>query len=270
MRKILWLLTVSLVIAASAAYVSRNRIRNFFLTTFYPWTVQGKVIDITNGSPLDLAEIHLEGRKTYSIFDGTFKLENVKNLSTVIIVSPDLYEEYKNPLICQKETALSGSQRLAVCNVSLYPTAANTSTRVEINLSVVRPETYEELQNRNGALWDLMDPESRTFLSNRQAFVNAMVIYNTIQRKLSLQQIYFSVEGEKTKTLSKWTNPVSGYVYTDVMEVPVDRTYASGKEVKTSDHFVRVDGIWRYIPEISLSEIKAYNNTYGWALKLKD
>lgn len=251
-------------------YFVRGDLTDWFLANFSPWTVSGTVTDITNGSPLDLAEIYVDGGKTYSIYNGTFKLGNVHRLGEVFIVSPDLYEDYSKPVDCQRTPSGQVAPRKAICNIALYPTAENVAVRVEINLTVVRPETDLELQNRNAALWDLMEPESRKALGSRAAFIDTMVIHNLILKKMKQQELTFKMEMAKARRLEVWQDPLSGNRYTDVAEIPVFRTYASGKTLTVSDRFARVGGIWRYIPDFRLADIRSFDSTYGWVLKLKE
>ncbi len=251
-------------------YVTRDYLSDWYLANFSPWMVSGTVTDITNSSPLDMAEIHVDGLKTYSIYNGTFQLENVHRLGEVFIVSPDLYEDYPAPIGCQKTPSGQTTLRKAVCNTALYPTAENMAGRVEISLSVVRPETDAEMQNRNAALWDLMEPASRQALGARSTFIEMMVSYDLILRKMKQQEVAFKTTMGKAQRLDVWQDQLSKTNYRDVAEIPVLRTYASGKTLMVSDRFVRVDGIWRYIPDFRLVDIQSFNNTYGWVLKLKE
>lgn len=269
MRKILLIIIILAVIAAPTAVLFKDRIQSLYLSNFYPWTVRGKVIDITNSSPLDLVEIQTGSRKTFSIYDGTFELSKIKNLEKVSLIAPDLYEDYPQALECAAQPAQKSS-RIAVCNTALYPTAGNITIRSEIDLSVTRAEKEGELRSRNSALWDLMEPNSQSDFSNQEIFVEALSLYNQIQRKLSLQQVSFEVELEKTAFLPEWTSPITGRPYSVVAEVPVSRTFAAGKVVWVFDHLVRVNGVWKFIPEFSLAEINRFNSVNGWVLKQKD
>lgn len=264
------LLIFALCFTLLSVYAARAYLMDWFLADFSPWTVSGTVTDITNGSPLDLAEIHVDGGKTYSIYNGTFKLENVRRLSEVFIVSPDLYEDYPAPIGCQETPPGQVARRKAICNIALYPTAENVAVRVEINLAVVRPETDAELQNRNAALWDLMEPESRRALGSRSSFIEMMINHNLILRKMKQQEVAFKIVTTAAQRLEAWRDPLSGNNYTGVAEISVLRTYASGKTLMVSDRFARVGGIWRYIPDFRLVDIQSFNNTYGWVLKLKE
>lgn len=266
MRKIPIILFILLIATLSAAIVYKDSLQNFYLSKFSPFTVRGKITDISNDSPLDLVEVVTGDRKTFSIYDGTFELSDVKTLNPVSLTAPDYYEDYPQPLLCVSQPDKE-SPRAVVCNAALYPTAGNIAIRVEVVLSVIRPEKEAEMRGRNSALWELLEPASQTDFSNQEIFVEALLLYNLIQRKLSLQQVAFNVDLEKTVLLPEWVNPVSGRRYQAVAEVPVSRTFAAGKTVKVSDHFVQAEGIWKFIPEFSLAEINRFNSVNGWVLK---
>ncbi|MEK7610870.1 MAG: hypothetical protein AAB486_00670 [Patescibacteria group bacterium] len=269
MRKIPIIILILFIVAVTGTVVYKDSLQNLYLSKFSPLTVRGTITDISNDSPLDLVEVVTGGRKTFSIYDGTFELSNVKTLNPVSLAAPDYYEDYPQPLACVIQPA-KNSPRVVICNAALYPTAGNIAIRVEVVLSVIRPEKGEEMRGRNTALWALLEPISQTSFSNQEIFVEARSLYNLIQRKLSLQQVAFIVDLEKTVLLPEWVSPVSGRVYQAVAEVPVSRTFADGKTVKVSDHFVKVNGIWKFIPEFSLAEINRYNSVNGWVLKQKD
>lgn len=267
MRK-LFLLFLFLLLLVGMIYLNRSSFQELYWQKFYPWLVRGEVKDITNGSPLELAEINVGERRTFTTYKGEFSLKDVLQVGEVYLVSPDGYEAYAQPLSCQVAPTNNRAREL-VCQALLYPTVETTTVRVETAFFPIGREAGVDIESRYHTLWKLLAPESRRLFKSEQAFVDSLVIKDLLQRKLEVNTTGFKIWPEKTRRISNFNEVLTGVTFPEVVEVVVDRVKAGGEETTVVDRFVKVDGIWRYLLDFTQKDIEQYNSIYGWILKKK-
>lgn len=259
---LLFLLAVGLV-----AYLSRLSLQELYLQKFYPWQVRGEIKDIVNGSPLELTEIIVGDRRTFTTYKGEFSLKGVPQLAEVYLVSPDGYEPYEKPLSCQVAPTNNRAREL-VCRAFLYPTVETTAVRVETAFFPIGREVGVDIEGRYHNLWKLLAPESQKVFRSEQYFVNLLVIKDLIQRKLETNAVSFQLLPDKTLELSSFTDPLNGVVYPAAIEIGAERTLADDQQAVVSHRFVKIGSIWRYLADFTEKDIESYNNRNGWVLKI--
>lgn len=264
-----FLLLLFLFFAVALGYLNRSFLQELYLQKFYPWLVRGEVKDITNGSPLELAEIIVGDRRTFTTYKGEFTLKNVQRVGEVYLVSPDGYEAYTQPLSCR--VAPTGNRaRELVCQAFLYPTAETTAVRVETAFFPIGAEVGGDIEARYHTLWKLLAPESQKLFRNEKYFVDLLVIKDLIQRKLETNTVSFRLLPDKTQELGAFTDPLTGVVYPAVVETVAERKLADGQQLTVTHRLVKVEGIWRYLADFTEKDVENYNNRNGWVLKVKN
>lgn len=266
MKKLLVLLF--LLAVGLATYLNRSPLQDLYLRKFYPWRVRGEIKDVTNGSPLELAEIKVGERRTFTTYKGEFSLKEVPQVGEVYLVSPDGYEVYDKPLSCQVAPTNNRAREL-VCQAFLYPTVETTAVRVETAFFPIGGEAGADIEGRYHNLWKLLATESRRLFKSEQAFVDSLVIKDLLQRELEINTTGFKIWPEKTRKVSNFNEILTGVTFPEAVEVAADRVKAGGEEVTVVDRFVKVDGIWRYLLDFTQKDIEQYNSIYGWILKKK-
>lgn len=268
MRK-LFLLLIFLFSAAALGYLNRSSFKELYLQKFYPWLIRGEVKDVTNGSPLELTEIKVGERRTFTTYKGEFSLKEVPQVGEIYLVSPDGYEPYDKPLSCQVAPTNNRAREL-VCQAFLYPTAETTAVRVETALFPISREVGADIEGRYRTLWKLLVPASQKLFRREQYFVDLLVIKDLIQRKLETNTVSFQLLADKTKELDSFTDPLNGVVYPAVTEAGVERKLADGQKIRVKHHLVKLDGIWRYLVDFTERDIENYNNRNGWVLRRQE
>lgn len=270
MRKSIIFVLFSVLATVLVLYLKRTELTDYVRNYLYSVSVFGKVTDITNESPLELATLKVNNRETFSNYLGIYRFTKVGIFSGVSVTSPDDYEKYDSPLSCSKNYVDKSLEISFECNVSLYPTPELVAGRVEISRSFNWQEPQEQISSRHRQLWRLMSEESQKLFLGEDQYLQLMSVKEQIDAKRKLNQTTFMIEKAKRIDNTEYFDPLTKKVYKGVTEIPVIRTLVSGKTIITTDRFYRVEGIWRYISDFSSATLSEYINLYKWVLKLRD
>lgn len=260
----LFLIFILLISIFAVSYFGKN----------YGWEklakidVSGKVVDLSNGSPIEMVTVHVGSGTTYTNYEGRFHWEDLKVLPKITLDSPTFYEPYKQPLACKEEESPSFLRRRFSCSAALIPGPEIMVFRV-VNPEIVKGgEKGSDIDARYNSLWVWLHPEQKPFLGQWESLRSTLKTREEILKELKKATASFERLGE-VEYQPLWTDPVSKRTYENVAEVEIRRKDLKGRVLGSKEHFAKYNNIWYYFLPFTRDDLIDYVKTNSWVLKVR-
>lgn len=228
--------------------------------------VTGRVADISENTPIEMVMVYEGSKYAYSNYLGQFNLvENGTKIPQLKIEIPKNFEGNQNNLTCKKVSE-SLLDRSFNCEVSLYPQPFEIAYRILNGEAPVAFNMREARRIRKESIWWRSHSESRTAFGRIEDFVNLLMYKEEIEIKKKSKLLFYEVD-EDYKLLPTFFDKITSKEYKLVAEVSVNRTYEGGKAVTNLEHFVRENGVWRYLLTFSYKDLKNFVDNNKWVLQ---
>lgn len=260
-KKLIYLL-VFLVIAVSLG---------FFLTDPFKLLrrveVSGIVKDLSNGGPVEMAEVTANGEATFTNFNGEFLFESLRDPVKVGLNLPDAYEPFGGSLFCLGRASEDLYHEKSFCEAHVVPKAETTAFGWTTLLATGKKEGGLAIRARHEKEWMLMHPDSQAVWGDRAKYVESLYQKDLIDRENEVNIVSTKIVSGPTP-LSSYTDAITRKDYRGVAEFVVRRTLASGKVTEEAERFAKVDGFWHHLTEYDPVLIKSYIDPYKWLVKM--
>lgn len=243
--------------------------KNNLVSRFFNSRVDGLVIDVSENSPIELIPLAAGDNLTYTDYQGKFSLTGLfRDKPKINVMTPGNYEKGSEKEICTNR--LSGFfDKEFSCQYFLYPQPFEVAYRVLNDETAVGLHNISERATRKKSLWVRSYNPSRQAFGREGEFIDLLSLKEEIDVKMGKELVRFRVD-EKRVVLDKFTDPLTRREFSEVAEVFVVRLFADGSTVGSKEHFVRENGVWRYLIPYSSQELKRYVAVNGWVLKIKE
>ncbi|MCG2686179.1 hypothetical protein L6258_02310, partial [Candidatus Parcubacteria bacterium] len=213
-----------------------------------PWwvraTYEGEVIDSSNGSKMEMVEVHRGGQTTYTNFEGYFNFWEPGKAEDVFVLIHTAFEPQGGPVVCEKMESRSLEVDGYYCQVELVPTSRTILARV-LNSFVGSPsEQIQGWELRLSSAWIYFHPRSRELWDSREGYVGTMVDRERIL-KYQRQQVKSFEIGAEFADLGVWEDPVTGETFENAVEYEVEYERTNLTRYTQKEHLVRVDKNWQ-------------------------
>ena len=254
---------VWLVAAAVALLVVGRVTRSYWVRAVY----EGEVTDSSNGSKVELVEIHRNGRRTYTNFEGYFNFWKPGPISDIFVLTTAAFESQGGPVPCEIGERVSLAVDRYSCQVEIVPTAGTILTRALSSLEARPGEKTREWQLHLGSGWIYFHPEGQRLWSDSKEYVGLLTDREIILEYLNLQTERFKIDPE-FELLEQWSDPVTGQTFKNVAEFEVTYFSTNATQRTQKEHLVRVDKNWAYLLPFTRQEILDFVAHYDWILEL--
>jgi len=237
-----------------------------------PWWVQatyeGVVTDSSNGSKMELVEVHHGGLTTYTNFEGYFNFWEPGKPGDVFVLIRTAFEPQGGPVACEPMEKESWGVDRYHCQVELVPTSRTILSRALTSLVGSSTEQTRGLELRLNSAWIYFHPHSRGLWDSREGYVGTMVDRERILKYQQRQVRGFEISSEFVE-LGVWEDPVTGETFENVVEYEVEYELTNRTHYTQKEHLARVDKNWQYLLPFGPADIQSFIARYDWILKLK-
>ena len=242
--------------------------KNNFLGRYFSSRVTGRVMDISENSPIEMVSVGSGENSTFTNYGGEFVMSiDTRATPRLKISTPRSYEQGSDNLKCQN-VRNSFLDRTFFCETSLYPQSFEIATRILNDEKAGEFQNSKERADHKKKLWDRSSKLSKDAFGTEGDFIFLFSKKEEIEIKKKVQLINFDIS-EKSTIINKYLDPITGKSISEVAEVQVVRYFADGSKSETPAHFVREEGIWRYLFPFTYKSIYDFVVNNEWILKVK-
>lgn len=242
--------------------------KNNFLGRYFSSVVSGRVVDISQNSPIELVPVGSGQTSTFTNYNGEFVMSINNRASLKLkILTPRNYEPGSDDLRCKnvRDTFLD---RTFFCETFLYPQSFEIAARVLNDEKAGEFQNSNERADRKKKLWDRSSKLSKDAFGTEGDFIFLLSRKEEIEIRKKIQLVNFDVR-ENNKIIDKYIDPITGENIPEVSEVQVVRYFADGSKSEVLEHFVREGGVWRYMIPFTHKSVYDFVVSNEWILKVK-
>lgn len=242
--------------------------KNNFFSRYFTSQVKGLVKDISQDSPIEMVSVGDKDSSTFTNYRGEFVLGvSGRSSPQVKILTPKSYEPGNELMKC---TSVGSSflDKTFFCETFLYPQPFEIAARVLNDDKAVEFQNYKDRADHKKGLWNRSSKLSKEAFGTEGDFIFLLSKKEEIEIKLERQLIDFDVR-EVSTILREYSDPTMKKGISDVAEVQVVRYFADGSKSEMMEHFVKEDGIWRYLIPFTHKAVYDFVVNNEWLLKVK-
>lgn len=242
--------------------------KNNFLGRYLSSRVTGRVIDISENSPIEMVSVGSGKNSTFTNYNGEFVMSMGNRDSLKLkILTPRNYEPGSDDLKC-KNVRDSFLDRTFFCETFLYPQSFEVAARVLNDEKTGEFQNSNERADHKKKLWDRSSKLSKDAFGTEGDFIFLLSKKEEIEIKKKVQLTNFDIS-DKYTIIDEYLDSITGKNIPEVAEVQVVRYFADGSKSEVPEHFVKEGGIWRYMIPFTHKSIYDFVVSNEWILKVK-